>query len=226
MGGGGPSSGLGRAGPVGYYRISMGRSKRVADPGDIIEAAYDLIEREGYDNFSARRLAQDLGVSHMTLYNYLAFGEILDGVIERGFEELVWAIRPRIAAEVEEPRRPCALFRVIADELVEYAKRRPRLYRFVFQSGFGPTTGDPRIRRLYWSGVDLIGGLLDPVRQEELRRDGFLFLVLVNGLILAFLSGRHDMDEGACRRNIERGYALILGGFCGDLTTPGTGSPR
>lgn len=203
----------------------MGRSKRVADPGAIIEAAYDLIDREGYESFSARKLAQNLGVSHMTLYNYLAFGQILDGVTARGFEEIIGAIRPRIDAEVKGPREPCALYRVIAEELLEYAKRRPGLYRFVFQSGFGPTTGDPEVRRLYWSGVDLIGGLLDPVRHEDLRRDGFLFLVLVNGLILAFLSGRHGMDEGSCRRNINRGYSLILGGFCERLTNPGTGSP-
>lgn len=198
----------------------MGRSKRVADPGDIVQTAYDLIDREGYEDFSARRLAQILGVSHMTLYNYLAFGEILDGVIARGFEEITEALKPRIPEEVEGPCRPCALFKIIAEELLEYAKRRPNLYRFVFQSGFGPTTGDPKVRRLYWSGIDLIPGLLDPVRQEELRRDGFLFLVLANGLILAFLSGRHDMDEGSCRRNIERGYSLILGGYSGRESSP------
>lgn len=198
----------------------MGRSKRVSDPGSIVEAAYELIDREGYENFSARKLAQNLGISHMTLYNYLAFGEILDGVIARGFEEVTGTVRPRIAVEVEGPRRPCALYRIIAEELLEYAKRRPNLYRFSFQSGFGPTTGDPKVQRLYWSGIDLVQGLLDPIRQEELRRDGFLFLVLVNGLILAFLSGRHGMDEAACRRNIEWGYSRILGGFCGRGSSP------
>lgn len=198
----------------------MGRSKRVADPGDIVQAAYELIDREGYENFSARKLAQNLGVSHMTLYNYLAFGEILDGVIARGFEEILGNIRPRIDAEVKGPRQPCALYRIIAAELLEYAKRRPQLYRFIFQSGFGPTTGDPEVRRLYWSGIDLVRGLLDPVRHEDLRRDGFLFLVLVNGLILAFLSGRHGMDEGSCRRNIEWGYSRILGGYCGLGSSP------
>ena len=50
----------------------------------IAEAALALVDREGLDALSMRRLASELGVGTMTLYGYFATkGELLDAVVAR-----------------------------------------------------------------------------------------------------------------------------------------------
>ena len=58
----------------------------------VLHAAVDLADREGIDALSMRRLAKDLGVEAMSLYNHVANkDEILVGMIEL------------VASEVEDP---------------------------------------------------------------------------------------------------------------------------
>ena len=58
----------------------------------MLHAAVDLADREGIDALSMRRLAKDLGVEAMSLYNHVADkDEILVGMIEL------------VASEVEDP---------------------------------------------------------------------------------------------------------------------------
>jgi AcrR family transcriptional regulator len=58
----------------------------------VLRAAVELADREGIDALSMRRLAKDLGVEAMSLYNHVANKEeILSGMVEL------------VASEVEEP---------------------------------------------------------------------------------------------------------------------------
>lgn len=55
----------------------------------VIQTAVELIDREGLDAFSVRRLAAGLGVDPMSLYNHVANkDEILDGVVESVMGEI------------------------------------------------------------------------------------------------------------------------------------------
>src|ERR1700761_5514467 len=47
-----------------------GRPRKIAE-GAMVEAALRVMEREGYAALTARSLAQELGISHSTLYNYV-----------------------------------------------------------------------------------------------------------------------------------------------------------
>ena len=58
----------------------------------VLQAAVDLADREGIDALSMRRLAKDIGVEAMSLYNHVANkDEILVGMIDR------------VTSEVEDP---------------------------------------------------------------------------------------------------------------------------
>lgn len=51
----------------------------------ILEAALDLLDREGLAAFSMRRLADELGVGTMTVYGYFrSKDELLDALVDRG----------------------------------------------------------------------------------------------------------------------------------------------
>jgi AcrR family transcriptional regulator len=62
----------------------------------IVQGALTLLDREGLDAFSMRRLAEELGVGTMTIYGYFrSKDELLDAVVDRGGQ--------RIAQLVSEP---------------------------------------------------------------------------------------------------------------------------
>jgi AcrR family transcriptional regulator len=193
----------------------MGRHRIVADPQDIVQTAYTLIDKDGYDSFSARKLAQGLGLSHMTVYNYLAREELLDEVIIMGFGELNKGIMPQGSAYIAGEGDPCVVFKRASEALLSFALEHPNMYRFMFQSGIGARSQDPRVRELYTRGMEFVRDTLSPERYEELRKDAYLFLVLTNGLILGYLGRRRGLGDDECRLNIARGYELLLGRHCG-----------
>ena len=67
-----------------------GRGRRLGlNRQRVIVAAVDLIDRQGLDEFSLRRLAAELDVHPMSLYNHIADkDDILDGVVETVFAEM------------------------------------------------------------------------------------------------------------------------------------------
>ncbi len=191
----------------------MGRERVIENPVAIVEHAFDLIDQDGFGQFSTRRLAGRLGVSHMTLYNYFDRDEILKRVIELGFERFNERFLPVAEPELRSCGAPACVFRIIADQLVEFARDHTRIYRFMFQGGASELTRDPRISSLYTSGVDLVKFALPAELQPQLRKDAYLFFVLVNGLILAWLDERHGTTLETCRANITRAHDLILGSY-------------
>src|SRR3954447_13952609 len=63
-----------------------GRPKKVTRE-EIADAALALLDTEGLDAVSFRRVAGELGVSHMTLYSYLDSKEaLLDAMVGRALE--------------------------------------------------------------------------------------------------------------------------------------------
>ena len=191
----------------------MGRERAIEDPATIVEHAYELIDEEGYEQFSTRRLAVRLGVSHMTLYNYLDRDEILKRVIELGFARFNGRFLPLAEPQLQRCGGPECVFRIIADQLVEFARDHTRIYRFMFGGTASELTRDPRISSLYLSGVDLVKETLPTDLEPQLRRDAYLFFVLTNGLILAWLDERHGTTLERCRENIDRAHELILGSY-------------
>jgi AcrR family transcriptional regulator len=67
----------------------VGRSRLGLSEDGILDGALRLLDRDGLDGFSMRRLADELGVGTMTLYGYFrGRDELLDALIDRASEEL------------------------------------------------------------------------------------------------------------------------------------------
>lgn len=66
-------------------------SSPVVSPDSVIEAAIDMIDNEGLNNFSIRRLARSMGVTSPTVYHH--FGD-RDQVLEQVVRRLVAGLRP------------------------------------------------------------------------------------------------------------------------------------
>src|SRR5947208_5220887 len=83
------------------YTVHMARAARKGQPPEaaapaqklsrerILEAAVDVVEREGLDALSMRRLAQELDVWPMSVYRYFRDkDELLDAVVGRAAERV------------------------------------------------------------------------------------------------------------------------------------------
>ena len=67
----------------------MPREKVLCGKEEIIRVAVGIVDAEGVEALSARRIAKELGVSPMTLYNYVEnLEEIEKLVLTSGFDRL------------------------------------------------------------------------------------------------------------------------------------------
>lgn len=67
----------------------MPRTKLLKDKNEIIEAALKIIREEGLAAVSMRRLSKDMGVSSMTLYNYVRnTQDVLREILIRSFNRI------------------------------------------------------------------------------------------------------------------------------------------
>ena len=91
---------------------------------EVVAAARELLEEEGYDALSMRRLGERLGIRAPSLYKHLPDKRALEtALIAAGFEE--WAAEFEEAAEAEEPLTALvAAYRA-------FARAHPHLYRLM-----------------------------------------------------------------------------------------------
>ncbi len=197
----------------------MGRSKKIVDKTVVLDAAFGLIEAEGLEGFSTRRLAALLGLSSMTLYNYFDNREaILRAVALRGLADFFANYSARRAASEEARRHPLGAFLALAEEFLRFGRERPRLYLFLFDSSLADLRHDPEVARYFTYVLDeCIARLKDERAASALREDVYLFLVLANALVINAIHGRADFDESVFRRLAERAYERLLAAHEGDF---------
>ncbi len=86
----------------------------------VLEAAVDVVDREGFDALSMRRLAAELDVQAMSLYNHVAGRDaLLDGIIE--------VVLAGVAAEPGADWKDS--LRALASGFREVSRRHPRVVR-------------------------------------------------------------------------------------------------
>ena len=99
----------------------------------LIAAALAAVEQEGPDAVSLRDIAQTLGVSRAAPYRHFADRDaLLAAVAARGFEDLNVGYEAALAAEGDGREKLRAAGRVYLD----FARRRPGLFRLMFESDF------------------------------------------------------------------------------------------
>jgi AcrR family transcriptional regulator len=99
----------------------------------LVAAALDAVEQDGPDAVSLRDLAQSLGVSRAAPYRHFEDRDaLLAAVAARGFEDLNVGYEAALAAEGDGREKLRAAGRVYLD----FARRRPGLFRLMFESDF------------------------------------------------------------------------------------------
>jgi AcrR family transcriptional regulator len=114
-------------------RRAQGKERR---RGRILDAAARLVETDGLDGLTMRRLSETAGVSYATVYNLVGSKEdVLVAVLRARLEDF--------AAELaaHEPTSPLARAEALVSGMVEHFVARPALYRPLVQAVHDPAAG-------------------------------------------------------------------------------------
>ena len=108
----------------------------------VLNAAMALADSDGIEALSMRRLAQELGVEAMSLYNHVANkGEILDGIVDLAVSEIEL---PSGEEEWDVAIRKCAI------SAHEAFLRHPWACSLVMSPGSSQTGHPSRLRYIEW----------------------------------------------------------------------------
>jgi AcrR family transcriptional regulator len=176
--------------------VSQGSPTLSERAREIVAAARELLEAQGVEALTMRRLADRLGIRAPSLYKHLPSKEALEAaVISVGFEESAERFEAAVASD---PRRP---LRAIAAAYRSFAREHPHLYRLMNER--------PLRRHLLEPGVEARAAapLLSVVGSLDRARAAWAF---AHGMAMLEMNGRFppgaDLDaawnEGV--RAIER----------------------
>ncbi|HKL10912.1 MAG TPA: TetR/AcrR family transcriptional regulator [Clostridia bacterium] len=188
----------------------MGRSRLIKDKWQIVETAFNLIEAEGLDNLSARKLAKNLGISTMTLYNYVPnMAAIEKEVVLMGFNKLY----RRILGEVEKRRGELgengirSFCRISAWEKIEFAENYSEIYTLMFDPKRSGLKKDLELMPFYnyYNKISMVLNA-DDKRRESISKSISLFDYIINGIIIE----RSKEREKTCKEETNKliDYAL------------------
>jgi len=190
----------------------MGRSKKIVDTNVIVDKALDLIESNGYDQFSTRKLAVELGISAMTLYNYFENRDaIITQVIIKGFDSFWSGIPADLENYSRKTGNPLRVYNLLTEYLISFGRSRPHLYTFLFNSNLTHLQSDPEIYSRYASVFLFVQSYSRPGASLDLiHSDLYMFQVLANALVLNAINGRSNMSPERFRIYIARAYELYI----------------
>ena len=160
---------------------------------EIVAVARELLESEGPDGLSMRRIADRLGIKAPSIYKHLPDKQALEAaLISAGFAE--WAGVFETAATADDP------VGTVARAYRDYATRHPHLYRLMTERPLARDRLEPGVEdRAARPIVDAVGGDPDAARA---------LWAFAHGMTILELNGR--FPEGAdLQAAWERGVAAF-----------------
>ena len=182
----------------------------------IAATARRLLDEEGADAISMRRVADAVGITAMAIYrHYENQAALLNALADEGFEELAATLkRRRYSGDVE------SRLMKMADIYLDHALANPRLFELMFLK---PREGARRYPRDFEAGRSPTASLMAETVQTgmqsgDLRKDDVWEIVfemgaLSHGLIMLFLGGRVDATAAQFRAFYRRSFRRYLHGI-------------
>jgi AcrR family transcriptional regulator len=170
-----------------------------------------LLDREGAESVTMRRVAKAVGVTAMALYRHFeGRAALLNALADAGFQDL--AIRVTAASKPRDPEK--RLVRIL-DVFLNFALERPRLFELMFLTRRAGARTYPRDFKARESPTaNLIAEAIeDGIKSGSFRKlDAweitFEMGALLQGLVMLYLGGRMEMDteefRAFCRRSFRR----------------------
>ena len=179
-------------------------------------AARRLLDKEGAEAVTMRRVARDVGITPMALYRHYSDREgLLNALADEGFEAL--------AAQLEAIGRSGNLEKrltKILDLYLDHALHHPRLFELMFLK---PRAGARRFPQDFKAGASPTANRMAALIQEgmqsgHLRKDDpwtitFEMGALLQGLVMLYFGGRMAMSPARFRAFCRRSFRRYLNGI-------------
>jgi AcrR family transcriptional regulator len=140
---------------------------------EIVGVALELLEEEGADGLSMRRLADRLGIKAPSIYKHFPDKEALEAaIISIGFEQQAEAFERALEGAADPLRAIGAVYR-------RFALAHPHLYRLMTERELNRALLEPGVEeRAARSVVDALGGDVDLARASWAFAHGMTILEL------------------------------------------------
>lgn len=174
----------------------MARNKALESRDEIIDIAFDIINKEGSPALSARRLATELNISFMTIYNYVEnIDEIKKEVILRGFEILNKRIYESIIKDnfdlnKMDIKNYCL---TVSKEIFKFSKKYNGVYQLMFINGETKLYKDPEVAPFYKHYTQLID--IGNKKINKNKKALHVLYLIIHGLIRENMFGHKNYTE-------------------------------
>jgi len=182
----------------------------------IYRCALGILEAEGPQAVSMRRVAKEVGVTAMAIYHHFPNREaLLDAVVDSEFEKLVgFFTLPNGKRSFE------ATMVHIMDGYIDYALAHPRIFDYVFSHPRPEARRFPedfRGRRSPTLNI-LADSLASWMKQKRFKRDDVWEIALqiwahAHGYLVLYRAGRFDLSEAEFRKLLHRSLRRLLYGL-------------
>jgi AcrR family transcriptional regulator len=182
----------------------------------IANAARRLLDKEGAQGVTMRRVASAVGITPMALYRHYPNRDgLLNALADAGFVELTAKLAGlRLTGEIDRQ-----LLKIL-DVFIDYAFEKPRLFALMFlteREGARQYPEDFRARRSPTANVaaDVIARGLETgyFRQDDVWEIVFETGALMQGLVMLYLAGRMALPPERFRAFCHRSFGRYLNGI-------------
>jgi AcrR family transcriptional regulator len=195
------------------YSVDMARKSTAVR---IAAAAAKVLDREGAEAVTMRRVAKAVGITPMALYRHFADREgLLNALAEAGFEELAARVTKAHAAGGPEEQLTRNL-----NVFLDFGLEKPRLFELMFlkrREGARQFPGDFRAERsptANFSAAALEAGMEQGIfRRDDVWEITFEAGALLQGLVMLYVGGRVGLPEKEFRELCHRAFGRYLHGI-------------
>jgi AcrR family transcriptional regulator len=183
----------------------------------IYGCALRVLEAEGPQAVTMRRIAKELGITPMAIYHHFPSRDaLLSAVVDAEFARLVEFI-----ASTSGKRSFESTMIHLMDGYIDYALTHPRIFDYVFASprpGARRFPDDFRARRS--PTLNLTADIVcSEMKQGKLKRDDVWEVAMelwahVHGYVALWRAGRFCLSEEEFRKLVHRSLKRLLYGLC------------
>lgn len=174
----------------------MARNKVLKSRDEIIDIAFEIIDKERSPALSARRLAKELNISFMTIYNYVEnIDEIKKEVILRGFQilnEKIYKaiIKNNLDLNKMDIKHYCL---TVSKEIYNFSKKYNGVYKLMFINGETKIYKDPEVAPFYKHYTQVIN--TKSKNHKENTKTLHMLYLIIHGLIRENIFGHKNYTE-------------------------------
>ena len=174
----------------------MSREKVLCGKEEIFRVAIGIVDSDGMEALSVRNIAKELGVSPMTIYNYVEnLNDIKKRVLINGFDRMYSTVYAKLS-DLQAAVDKMLFCKTIAMSVYRFASENRGVFIFMFSDGERLFSEDAEIRPFYNNIQKLMKRAKATKKDWTINEKGYrLFEILIFSVSYQFAAGTKSLSE-------------------------------